>query len=145
MIFGAPEAAYIPIERLPIYDKDLFVLESKIINEIVDKHDAVIIGRAGFHVLKGRPNTVHLFVHAPRDYRVERVMKADSSADRREARAKVEEADRRRGKFIRDMAGNEWTDARNYHLCIDSSAAGLTDSVEMVIRFIEKSLSGRET
>ena len=70
-----------PTER-PVYDRDLFVLESKIIHAIVDKQNAVIMGRGGFHVLKDRPKTVHLFIHAPRDYRVERVMKADSTAIR---------------------------------------------------------------
>lgn len=136
--FGAPEV-YVPKER-PLYDRDLFVLESRIINEIVDKHNAVIMGRGGFHLLKGRQKTGHLFIHAPRDYRVARVMKAGSTADLREARARVEESDRRRARFIRDMVGTEWTDARNYHLCIDSSIVDLAESVRMVIRFLETAL-----
>ena len=36
----------------------------------------------------------------------------------------MDESDRRRGKFIKDMTGVEWTDARNYHLTIDPSAVG---------------------
>ncbi|OPY73016.1 MAG: cytidylate kinase [Syntrophorhabdus sp. PtaU1.Bin058] len=138
-LLGTPETAYIPKER-PIYDKDLFLLESKIINEIVDKHNAVIMGRCGFCLLKDRPKTVHLFIYAPRDYRTERIMKADSTADPREAQARIDESDRRRTKFIRDMVGTEWTDARNYHLCVDSSTVGLSESVQMVIGFVKKAL-----
>jgi cytidylate kinase len=139
--FGTPEtAAYMPKER-PVYDRDLFALESKIINEIVDKHNAVIMGRGGFHLLKGRPKTIHLFIHAPRDYRMERVMKADSTTlDLREAQARIDESDRRRAKFIRDMVGTEWTDARNYHLCIDSSIVSLSESVQIVIAFAKTAL-----
>jgi len=143
--FGSPDTPYVPPMERPVYDRDLFALESKIITEIVDKHDTVVIGRAGFHVLKGRPNTVHLFIHAPYDYRVKRVMKADSTADAQEAQAKVEESDKRRGKFIRDMTGTEWTDALNYHLSVDSSAASLSDIVKIVLNFIEKGLLRRET
>jgi cytidylate kinase len=132
---GAPET-YTPKER-PVYDRDLFVLESRIIHEIVDEHNAVIMGRGGFHVLKDRPKTVHLFIHAPRAYRIERVMKADSTADAGEAEARIEESDRRRSKFIRGMTGTEWTDARNYHLCIDSRTVGLSESVRMVIGFVK--------
>ena len=76
--YGTPET-YAPTEP-PVYDRDLFILESKIIREIVDEHDAVIMGRGGFRVLKNRPNTVHLFIHAPRDYRVDRMMETDSIA-----------------------------------------------------------------
>jgi len=132
---GTPET-YTPTER-PVYDRDLFVLESKIIKEILDKHNSVIMGRGGFHLLKGRPKTVHLFIHAPCDYRVDRVMKADSTVDLREAQATVDESDRRRTRFIKDMVGVEWTDARNYHLCVDSSAVGLSESVRMVIGFVK--------
>lgn len=136
---GAPEVAYVPKE-LPVYDRDLFVLESKIINDIVDKHNAVIMGRGGFHLLKDRPETVHLLIYAPRDYRVERVMKAESIADLREAQARVEESDRRRARFIRDMVGTEWTDAQNYNLCIDSSIVGVSESVQIVIDFVKTAL-----
>jgi cytidylate kinase len=136
--FGAPESC-MPPER-PVYDRDLFVLESKIIHAIADKQNAVIMGRGGFHVLKDRPNTVHLFIHAPRAYRIERVMKADGTADAGKAEARVEESDRRRGKFIRNMTGTEWTDARNYHLCIDSSTVGLPEGVRMVIGFVKTAL-----
>ena len=103
----------------------------------MDEHNAVIMGRGGFHVLKDRPKTVHLFVHAPREYRIERVMKADSTADAGEAEARIEESDRRRSKFIRNMTGTEWTDARNYHLCIDARTVGLSESVRMVIGFVK--------
>jgi CMP/dCMP kinase len=137
---GTPETAYMPKER-PVYDRDLFTLESKIISEIVDKHDAVIMGRGGFSLLKGRPKTVHLFIHAPRDYRIERVLKAGSAGDSREAQSRIDESDRRRTKFVRDMIGTEWTDGRNYHLCIDSSIVGISECVRIVVDFVQTALS----
>jgi cytidylate kinase len=143
--FGSPDTPYTPPISRPVYEKELFILESKIITEIVDKHDTVIIGRAGVHVLKARPKTVHLFIHAPFDYRVKRVMKADSTLNVQEAQAKVVESDKRRGKFIRDMTGTEWMDALNYHLSIDSSTASLSDIVKIALNFIEKGLLHQET
>jgi hypothetical protein len=89
---GHPETSSMPRER-PVYDRDLFVLESRIIHEIVDKHNAVIMGRGGFSLLKGRRNTVHLFIHAPCDYRIGRVMKADSALGLRGAQARIDESD----------------------------------------------------
>ncbi len=136
---GSPEIPFVPRER-PVYDRDLFALESKIIRGIVDRQDAVIMGRAGFSLLKGRPKTVHLFIYAPRDYRIERVMKAHNTADLQVAEAMVEESDRRRARFIKDMVGTEWADARNYHLSMDSSVADLIKAVGMVTGFVEAAL-----
>ena len=138
--FGTPETAYVPPVGRPVYDRDLFTLESRIMNEIADRYSAVIAGRAGFHVLKGRSGVIRLFIHAPLQFRIERVMQAQGISDAREAGAKVEESDRRRSKFVRDMVGVDWSDAQNYHLCIDSSAVGFSMSREMIIKLVEKKL-----
>jgi cytidylate kinase len=143
--FGSPDIPYVPLTARPVYDRELFDLESKIITDIADKHSAVIIGRAGFHVLKGRANTTHLFFHAPYEHRVKRIMKARNIADIQKAQTEIEESDKRRGKFIRDMTGTEWTDALNYHFCIDTMSASLSDIVKTVIDFLEKSLLRQET
>jgi CMP/dCMP kinase len=138
--FGTPETAYLlPVNR-PVYDKDLFTLESRIMRRIADQYSAVIAGRAGFNVLRERPGVFHLFIHAPLDFRIERLMKAQHITDVGEARAKVEESDRMRSKFVHDMTGVDWTDARNFHLCIDTSVVGLEASVEMIVGLI----SGKE-
>jgi hypothetical protein len=36
------------------------------------------------------------------------------------------------------MRGTSWTDARNYHLCIDSSLLGLRESVKIIVDLAEK-------
>ncbi|MGE5789446.1 MAG: AAA family ATPase [Syntrophaceae bacterium] len=132
---GAPEAATTARHlKRPVYDRDLFSLECRIMNEIAERYNAVIIGRGGFHALRKRPegSVIRVFIHAPLEFRVQRVMKARNIVDAAEARSIIEESDRRRARFIRDMVGVEWTDAKNYHLCIDSSVAGFPRSVEMI-------------
>jgi CMP/dCMP kinase len=138
--FGTPEMAYVPPINRPVYDKDLFAVESQIMKEIVEQHSAVIVGRAGFHVLRERRGVVRVFIHAPLEFRVKRIMQVQRFTDEKEARTHVEESDRRRTKFVRDMVGVDWTDARNYHLCIDSSAVGFPSSAEMIVRLVDKQL-----
>jgi cytidylate kinase len=138
--FGTPETAYVPPANRPVYDKDLFAVESRIMHQIADRYSAVIAGRAGFHVLREQPGVIRLFVHAPLQFRIERVMHVQRIAEEREARAKVEASDRWRAKFVRDMVGVDWTDARNYHLCIDSSDVGFPASVEIITKLVENKL-----
>ena len=135
--FGTPETSYLSPFGRPVYNKELFVLESKIMKEVADRRSAVIVGRGGFYILKDRPNTIHIFVHAPLDYRIETIMKEQKIADEREAKKMIEESDHERTKFIRDMAGTDWCDARNYHLCIDSSIVGFPDCVKMITQLVK--------
>lgn len=135
---GTTEAAYIPPLIQPVYSKDLFTLECKIMNEIVAWHSAVIIGRAGFYALRKHPSLIRIFIHAPQEIRIKRVMEVQNITDVRIARAEAEKSDRRRAKFVQDMAGVIWTDARNYHLCIDSSTAGFPACAEMIIGLVAK-------
>lgn len=119
--FGAPETDAIPPLRRPIYNRDLYNLEGKIMNEIVDRHSAVIMGHGGFFALRERSRVIRVFIYAPLEFRIERIMKTQNMKDVGKARSIVEESDRRRGKFIRAIAGASWTDVRNYDLCLDSS------------------------
>jgi cytidylate kinase len=135
--FGTPEMPGVPSFRKPIYDKDLFALQSNIIKRITNQCNAVIVGRGGFYILKDRPETIHVFVHAPFDYRVERIMK-EQKMEEKAARAMVQESDRTRTKFIRDILGIDWTDARNFHLCLDSSIISLSAGVEMITNMVGK-------
>jgi cytidylate kinase len=135
--FGTPDARCAPL-RKPVYERDLFAVECRIMNEIADRYNAVIVGRAGFYALRNRSRVVRVFVHAPLEFRVRRIMKVQCLTDIREAQTLVEETDRRRAKFIRDMTGADWTDARNYHLCIDASVIDFDSSVDMITGIVRR-------
>ncbi len=136
---GAPEAISQPPPTLPVYERDLFDLQSRIMREIADQYDAVIIGRGAFHVLRSREGVIHVFIHAPEAFRVNRVMKVQNITDFNKARSLVRESDQGRKKFIRDMTGSDWMDARNYHLCVDTSTVGLPACVEMIVKLVGSS------
>lgn len=136
--YGTPTAGILQPMRQPVYSKDLFTLECKIIQEITNQYDAVIIGRGGFYALREQPRVIHVFIHAAQEFRVKRVMEVQNIADIRKARDKVKESDRNRTKYIRDMAGLDWTDSRNFHLCINSSFAGLRETAEMIVILAKK-------
>jgi cytidylate kinase len=133
---GSPESIGVSNIRQPIYDRELFTLECKIMNDIVDQHDAVIIGRGGFYALRDRPAIFRIFVHAPLDFRVKRLMKVQNLTDAKAARLEIDESDIRKTRFIRDMVGVNWTDSLNYHLCIDSNMISFSSSVEMILKLV---------
>ena len=131
-------ADYVPPQIQSIYSKDLYALECKIMSEFAALHNTVIIGRAGFYALRSHPRLIRVFIHAPQEIRIKRIMEVQNITDVRRARAEVEKSDRRRAKFVRDMVGVLWTDARNYHLCLDSSVVGFPACAEMIIKLVAK-------
>jgi len=136
--YGVPETGYVPPPLRPIPDEDFFSAEAKIIRELAENSSAVIVGRAGFHILKGKPGLVKVLLHAPRESRIERVMKTYNIPDYDSARELVDESDRQRSRFLKVMTDHDWMDASCYHLCIDTEAVGFKGTMDMIISVAEK-------
>jgi cytidylate kinase len=135
---GTPETTCTFPLRKPVYDRELFTLECKIMNDMADLHNVVIIGRGCFHALRERPGVTHVFIHAPLDFRIKRLMEMQNITDISKARADIEESDQSRSKFIKDMTGVNWTDSLNYHISIDSSRVSFEACVGMILKLVER-------
>lgn len=137
--FGGPDAgSYTPPSVDLISDREFFETESQIIRKIATRYNAIIMGRAGYHVLKDQPGLVNFFLYAPADFRAKRIMEIYGIKDYKEALLTVEKKDKQREKFIRAVTGRNWTDACNFHLCIDTAVAGFSQSEDIIARFVEK-------
>lgn len=134
---GTPETGYVPPPLHPVYDRELLNTEATIISEIAERHNAVIIGRGAAHILREHPRLVKIFIHASRKFRMQRFMEAYQISDADEALATIDDSDRQRERFVRSMFGVHLTDARHYHLCIDTSATGFAVAEEMVITLVQ--------
>ncbi|HNX49333.1 MAG TPA: cytidylate kinase-like family protein [Thermoanaerobaculaceae bacterium] len=133
---GAPDAAYLPPAVPAVYETDLFGAESRVIRDIADRFDAIIVGRAGFHVLAGHPGLVSVRLHAPRPWRVRRVMEVYGIADEAKAALAVDNSDHTRAQFIRTFAGVTWNDACAFDLCLNTATVGLDQTVELVATLV---------
>ena len=134
--FGSAEAPFVYPSGLPVCDAEIFNAEARIINEVAKTCDVVIVGRAGHYILRRHPGLVTVFVHAPLDFRIKRLMEIRNIAEKIAA-AEIRESDARREKFLRCQTGLEWTNARNYNLCIDTAVTGFDEAIEMVVRLAE--------
>jgi len=136
-VFGSPETAYAPPSRRPVYDEELFEAESRIIQQIAENHNAVIVGHAGFSVLYGWPNVFNVFIYAPMEYRIERLSKFHALTEE-QALAEIEESDYKRAKYLRSRTGREWHDALNYHLCLNAQATGFETAADMIVELVKR-------
>lgn len=119
--FGLPDVTYTAPPFRTVTDEHLFRLEGKIIQELADREDCVIVGRGGLHVLRQHPGAVHVFLHAPIAYRIRLAMEAYGAPTEEKALAMIQESDRMRQAYLARMAKYDWTCTTNYHLTLDTS------------------------
>ncbi len=131
--YGSPEACYTPLLELPMYSKDLYHMEREVIRKLVAHAPSVIVGRGGFCALKGRPDTLHVSIHADLDFRIQYLVGRGKAADPAAARKAIAASDRDRAAFIRAISGLDWQDPRNFDLVLEVSQQGLETVPELIV------------
>ena len=118
---------------LPVYDQ-IYLAQSKAIRRLAAGGDCVIVGRCASHVLAERkiPN-ISVFVHAPVEQRVERIMERHN-LDEKSAIKYLRKNDKARAAYYRKYAGAEWGRMQNYDMTI-SSAVGIDKVVNILADF----------
>ena len=141
-LFNLAKSAYhgelIPPESDDFTSSDnLFNYQAKIIRKLAeDGESCVIMGRAADYVLKDYDNVLSVFVHAPKDFCMEQAAKKHSMSEK-ELERYIAKTDRHRAGYYKYHTGREWTDARNYDLCLDSSKLGFERCVEEIIAYMK--------
>lgn len=118
---GTCEAPYAPLPEVPLYSKDLFQVERRLMEGMLRQSPCVIVGRGGFVALRNRPATLHASIHAPVDVRAAALVAQGKFPDGDAARRAIEASDRNRAAFIREVSGLDWRDPANFHLVLDVS------------------------
>lgn len=119
-----------------VSDENLFNYQAKVIKELAEKESCVFIGRCADFVLKDRPDVVSVFVHAPKDYCMQRALERNDMTEK-EMEKFILRTDKYRGNFYHYYTGNTWNDARNYDLCLNSSKLGFDKCVEAIKAYID--------
>lgn len=132
-----PDSLYVSTPApLSMSDEDIFAAETHVMKEIAHSEDCVIVGRAASHVLPAHSGMVNLFLYAPLQWRMQRLIERGEVASQAEARALIARSDDARKLFIAQMTNRIWDDATNYHLCVDTSAVPFDDLAELLANFV---------
>ena len=119
-----------------VSDDNLFNYQAKIIRDLAKEESCVIIGRCADYVLKDYPNVLSVFIHAPKEYCLEGAAKKHSMSPK-ELERFINKTDKHRAEYYKYHTGREWTDARNYDLCLDSSKLGYERCVDEIISYMK--------
>ena len=108
--------------------------QDKIIRRIAQNGSCVIVGRAADYVLRDEKDLVRVFVYAPQEYRIGRLMEVYGDS-REEAERNIKRSDSARAAYYRTISGNEWGDRAHYDLMVNSSV-GVEESADLICAFL---------
>ena len=110
--------------------------QAKIITDLADEGRCVIVGRGADYVLRGREDCLHVFVHADKAFRAERIVKLyGETAEKPEQR--LRDKDERRKLYYRSFTMREWGDPHNYHIALDSGVLGQERCVDILASLMD--------
>ena len=116
--------------------KNLFNYQAEVIKRVAKTETCVIVGRAADFVLKDYPNVVSVFVHASEEFNLARAMERNSMTTE-EMKKFIATTDKYRSEYYKHYTGREWSDARNYDLCLNSGKLGFEKCVEEIKAYIK--------
>lgn len=120
-------------------DKNLFDYQAKVIKGLADSSSCIIMGRCADWVLRDRFNVLRVFIGADRESCAELESKR-SSIPLSDAKIKVSEKDRRRSEYYRFYTGQQWSEPKQYDLCLNTDAFTYEQCVDIIISALKVKL-----
>lgn len=121
---------YSPLSDAPINDK-LFFAQSDMIRRFATEGSCIIVGRCADYVLRERKDVFHVFIHAPKEDRIKRIMKLHNLSESK-AKDRIKSVDKKRAVYYNYYSDHKWGDLQCYDLSINSSYLGVDQTVDVL-------------
>src|ERR1700692_2539620 len=117
--------------KLKLVDSETILkLTERVVQNVAKAGNSVIVGRGSQHFLRNRQDTLRVFLYAPREAKVRRLLARGKSEN--EAEELVDTVDRERLDFIQKYFHVEWPDRPIYHTMLNT-AIGDEPVVHMIL------------
>ena len=127
--------------KLNLVDSEsILKMTRRVIQHAAEKGNCIIVGRGSQHFLSGRKDTLRVFLYAPREEKVLRLMARGKSEN--EAHERVDSVDRERADFIRKYFGVEWPNPPLYQMMMNTSVGD--EAVVQTILQLMKTMSEKD-
>jgi len=129
--------------KLKVVDSEsILKLTERVVLHAAKTGNSVMVGRGSQHFLRNREDTLRVFLYAPREDKVRRLLGRGKSD--KEAEQLVDTVDRERADFILRYFGVQWPDRAVYHSMINTTI-GDQAVVHMILDFMKTLEAGAST
>lgn len=109
----------------------LYKVQKKLIHELAEKSSCVIVGRLADWILRENPDLLRVFVMAPEEFRVSRIMEQEKITEK-QAEKLIRQMDKLRRNYYSFFTDGKWDDMENKDIIINSSLRGIDGTVEIL-------------
>jgi cytidylate kinase len=118
----------------------LFLIQSDVIRNLAEQQSCIFVGRCADYILRDNPRCLNIFISAEIEDRIRRVSEfAQVSSEK--AKDLIRHTDKKRAEYYNYYTNKEWGVAKSYHLCINSSLLGESETIAYIIKYIQAFLA----
>lgn len=115
----------------------IYSAQSDVIRRLAAEAPCVIVGRTADWVLRDFDGLVNIFVHAPVESCVDRIVSRTPSLSRVKARQLAEKTNKLRASYYNFYTDKRWGDTRSYDMTIDTSRLPLDEIADLVTQYVK--------
>ncbi|MDQ1408188.1 MAG: hypothetical protein QOG55_3817 [Acidobacteriaceae bacterium] len=121
--------------KLNVIDSEsILKITRRVVEQVSKEGNSVLVGRGSQQFLRDRQDTLRVFLYAPREDKVRRLI--DRGKSQVDAEQLVDTVDRERKAFIQKYFGVEWPDRGVYHTMINTTI-GNRAVADMILDFVK--------
>lgn len=135
----------LPTNQAVTENLNFYLQESRVIQEVAEASDCVIVGRCADYVLRDL-SPVRLFVYADMEHKIARCQEKGDDAEEltvSELRRKIASVDKRRARYYQFYTSQSWGRKEHYDLCVNTSRhAQAKDLIPGLAALVERYAKG---
>lgn len=112
-------------------DKNYYEVTKKLVQDVYQAGNVIILGWGGQCILRGKPDTLHVRLTKENDLKIKEVMNAENLSQKA-AKTFVEREEGDLKEYIRHYFNEDWNAAYLYDLVIDMGKTSVEKAVDMI-------------
>lgn len=112
-------------------DKNYYEVTKKLVQDVHEAGNVIILGWGGQCILRGKPDTLHVRLTKENDLKIKEVMKAEN-LNQKAAKTLIEREEGDLKEYIKHYFNEDWNAAHLYDLVIDMGKTSVEKAVDMI-------------
>lgn len=117
----------------------LWSIQRQVILKIAEEDKpCVIVGRCADYILKEHDDVLNIFIHADMEFRKDRIVRLYGESEKKPEKRLIDK-DKKRKTNYKYYTNQDWGDAKNYDVCLDSSRLGVDRCAKIICDIVKNS------
>jgi len=112
--------------------------QSKLLKELAEKSDCIIVGRCANYVLR-EFKPIRIFIYAEMDLKIQRCREKATEQENmtdKVLKQHILEVDKDRASYFKFVTGQKWDEKTNYDICINTTYCPVKEAAQIIAQLV---------